>query len=357
MEALQTLVKDFSVTFQEKIQQLMMPPASSSLPQSGHVQRSPGNALPVAAQMWIYIFLGRMLHELGKYDSWQIICFFKGVGGSGKSSIAHIVKNFFAPSDVGVLSNNAEAKFGLSALMTKLIYICFEIKKSTSIDQSEFQSMVSGEAVSVAIKNQTARTVQWKLPGMLCGNEIPSWVDSQGSIARRLMIVNFRYTISNKDSRPDLLQEILKTEMAALIVKCNTAYRYAAARHAKEDIWKVLPKYFADERLHMQRESDPLINALYDTTAFELWDHHQDLNYDEFYLLFDQFESEYKNRHRALRGNSFADPLIDDKVTVPFKEAGISKCHCTRKVNEVDKTDWFLLGIRSKRKINENPIL
>ena len=43
------------------------------------------SSLPLAAQRWIYIFMGRMLHALKLYDDWQIIPFLKGRGGSPSS--------------------------------------------------------------------------------------------------------------------------------------------------------------------------------------------------------------------------------------------------------------------------------
>ena len=46
------------------------------------------SSLPLAAQRWIYIFMGRMLHALKLYDDWQIIPFLKGRGGSPPPSLS-----------------------------------------------------------------------------------------------------------------------------------------------------------------------------------------------------------------------------------------------------------------------------
>jgi hypothetical protein len=53
---------------------------------------------------------------------------------------------------VGVLSSNTEAKFGLGAFYDKHLVLCPEAKRKFSLPQGNFQSMISGEEVSVAIK-------------------------------------------------------------------------------------------------------------------------------------------------------------------------------------------------------------
>jgi hypothetical protein len=308
-----------------------------------------GDSFPVEAQRWVYIFLGRMLHALGDFDSWQIIPFFKGRGGSGKSTVAHVAKNFFAAADVGILSNNSEKKFGLQALIGKLVFICFELKKNISLDQAEFQSMVSGEDVCVAIKNQEARSTRWTIPGLLCGNEAPGWIDAQGSIARRLAIFSFKFSISDKHSDPELLQRILTKELSALIVKCNCAYRSVAFSSANQDIWKLLPDYFKVERRSLQRDTDPLSSALWDESYYSLATRDK-LERDTCFMPFEEFELEYKRRHRELRGNNCPDPLVPDKYGTAFSEAGVDTEDSEKTYEDQTRTQKWLIGICPKRK-------
>jgi len=325
--------------------------ASTASDAPGPKRRSAGAAFPLEAQRWVYVFLGRMLHALGTYDSWQIIPFFKGRGGSGKSTVAHVAKNFFSAEDVGILSNNSEKKFGLQSLVDKLVFICFELKKNVSLDASEFQSMVSGEEVCVAIKNQGARVVRWKSPGLLCGNEAPGWVDAQGSIARRLAIFGFKYGISEKHSDPELLHHIETQELAALIVKSNCAYRDTAERHRGEDFWRIVPPYFKDERLSLQRDTDPLCAALWDEITYELVNRDKLEDPESCFMLFDDFELDYKRRFRELRGSVCVDQLNQDKYATPFEEAGIEVRFCTLTYNGAPRNDRFLFGIRPRRGI------
>ncbi len=112
--------------------------------------------------------MGRCLYDLGEIEEWQVIGYLLGQAGSGKSTIlVKILKLFYEACDVGTMSNNMEKKFGLGALVGKKMFIGPEIKSNFSMEQSEFQSIISGEDVQIAVKNQTASSKIWNIPGML----------------------------------------------------------------------------------------------------------------------------------------------------------------------------------------------
>jgi hypothetical protein len=204
---------------------------------------------------WFYVFIGRMIYEIGEYDEWQVLLFIKGVAGSGKSTLGKIVSYLYDANDVGVLSNNTEKKFGLSALITKLIYVCFEVKSDFALDQGEFQCMVSGEQMSIPFKFQTAQSVTWKSHGMFMGNELASWCDNSGSMSRRILLALFDEIVT--DGNPKLLSE-LQAEMGHILLKSNRAYREAADAFGCMDIWNVLPPYFAHNRRKLRAETHAL---------------------------------------------------------------------------------------------------
>ena len=208
---------------------------------------------------WFYVFIGRMIYEIGEFDDWQCLMFIKGIAGSGKSTIGKIISYMYDAGDVGVLSNNTEKKFGLSALVDKKIYICYEVKNDFTLDQGEFQSMVSGEQMSIPVKFSTASSVWWKSHGIFMGNEIANWVDNSGSMSRRIILGVFNQRVV--DSNPGLFAE-LQGEMGAIILKCNRAYRQAARQFGKMDIWKALPPYFIVNRRKFRSETHALASFL-----------------------------------------------------------------------------------------------
>jgi len=194
---------------------------------------------------WIYVFMGRMIYDIGAHDTWQALMFLKGKAGTGKSTIGKVLSNLYNTVDVGVLSNNTEQQFGLSALISKLIYICYEVKKDFKLDQGEMQSMISGEPMSIAAKFQTAQSVTWNSHGFFMGNEFPAWTNNSGSIGRRIITVLFDQVVT--ESNPKLFEQ-LQDEMGCILVKINRAYRQCAALYGAEDIWNLLPPYFKETR-------------------------------------------------------------------------------------------------------------
>lgn len=278
-----------------------------------------GSSLPREVQKWIYVFLGRLLHELGVHDTWQIMPFLKGRAGTGKSAIGDIIQRFFEPEQIGILSSNVEATFGLSAIADKFIMLCLEVKKDFRLNQAEFQSLVSGEMVSLAVKNRQPYQKKWTAPGLLCGNEWAGYQDTQGSIARRLAVINFRFPIASRDSNPNLVKEIVSEELAALIVKCNIAYREMARAKRGQDIWKILPEYFRYQRRILQVDTDPIWATLFDPSLFSIDSGDQSGSY----VPLETFFREYVGKWKQLRGNNFAVPLTEDTMASALQEANL----------------------------------
>jgi phage/plasmid-associated DNA primase len=123
------------------------------------------------------------------------------------------------------------------------------------MDQAEFQSIVSGEDIQVNVKFQKAFATEWSTPGILAGNEVPLWVDSGGSIQRRVLLFDFIKTVVNADMK---LDEKLDTEAPYILVKCNRAYLEAARAHGHKNIWTVVPDYFLKLRAQMAETTNVL---------------------------------------------------------------------------------------------------
>jgi len=173
---------------------------------------------------WMYVMGGRLTFCLNDIDKWQIIPFLKGIARSGKSTlITKVFQKFYEPNDVKKLSNNVEKRFGLSGIYDGLMFIAPEIKGDLNLEQAEFQSIVSGEELAIAIKFETAKNITWDVPGILGGNECPQWKDNSGSILRRLMTWHFKKQIRDEDTDP-LLELKLEREMPLILQKCVRGY-------------------------------------------------------------------------------------------------------------------------------------
>ena len=205
---------------------------------------------------WMYVMAGRLMYDVNDLDQWQIIPFFKGIARSGKSTlIVKVFKKFYESEDVKILSNNSERKFGLWSIYDGFMFISPEVKGDICLEQAEFQSIVSGEDVSIARKYDTALSTQWKTPGVFAGNEVPGWKDNSGSVIRRFLTFNFGKQVQDADPK---LDEKLNEEIPAIIVKCVKAYLDYTRKYADKDIWNVVPKYFKD----IQNQVAMVTNAL-----------------------------------------------------------------------------------------------
>jgi len=206
---------------------------------------------------WMFVFIGRMFYDVNERDTWQVIPFLKGVAGTGKSSIINVLLSIFDPKDVGILSNNVEEQFGLSPLASKLLFVAPEVKKDFTINQATFQSMITGENVSLAVKNGTPLNLEWNIPGMLAGNEAPGWEDKSGSISRRVVVLDFPYATTDADRDPTLGARI-KKETPSILRKSCLAYDWATEKYGNSDIWSILPRRMKESKEKLQYSTNLL---------------------------------------------------------------------------------------------------
>lgn len=209
---------------------------------------------------WMYVMGGRLCFDVGDMDGWQVIPFIKGIARSGKSTlITKVFKKFYENEDARTMSNNIERKFGLSSIYDGFMFIAPEVKGDLCLEQAEFQSIVSGEDVSIAVKNEKARSCVWKTPGMLGGNEIPNWKDNSGSVLRRILSWNFGKQVMEADCH---LDDKLDKELPVIMYKCVWAYLEYAQKYSDHDIWNVVPKYFKNIQTQVAMVTNSLQNFL-----------------------------------------------------------------------------------------------
>jgi len=209
---------------------------------------------------WLYVFIGRLCFDINDQDSWQVIPFLKGIAGSGKSTIiTKVCKKFYDSEDVRTLSNNIEKKFGLWSIHDGFMFISPEVKGDLALEQAEFQSMVSGEDVSIARKNDKALSMTWNVPGILAGNEVPSYRDNSGSVLRRLVTWNFARQVAQPDPQLELK---LDEEIPTILCKCIRAYLDYSNKYSNKDIWNVLPAYFKNVQAQVATVTNPLQHFL-----------------------------------------------------------------------------------------------
>ena len=289
---------------------------------------------------WAYVMGGRLCFNIGELDTWQIIPFFKGIAKSGKSTlITKVFKKFYEGEDVGTLSNNIEKKFGLSEIKDGFMFIAPEVKGDLALEQAEFQSIVSGEDVSVAVKNKTAVSIEWNVPGILGGNEVPGWKDNSGSVLRRILPWNFSKQVRIADPQ---LDEKLESELPIILLKCVKGYIDYANKYRNQDIWNAVPEYFKTIQKQVAKVANSLIHFLESTIVDKGKDQYVPQNlfvaafnthcknnnlgqhkfHEDFYVgPFSSYDIEVRNESVSYRGRQyplqpviFGIDLIEDQL-------------------------------------------
>jgi len=283
-------------------------------------------------QTWMYIMLGRLLYNLNDLDGWQVIPFCSGTASTGKSTIVlKVAKQFYMDVDVGTLSNNIETKFGLSQFYNKLLFVAPEIKSDLRIEQAEFQSIVSGEDITINVKNRTAFSTQWTVPGILAGNEVPSWADNSGSIQRRIVLFDFPKAVVNGDMK---LADKLQAEMPSILLKCNRLYLDAVAKWSTENIWTVLPAYFLSTRNELAATTNVL--EAFVTSEQVVLDKNGYMTMDDFKMALRTF---------ATANNYTVKRFTKEFFRGVFDKYGITKVREERLYNGRSLTRDFLDGV------------
>ena len=210
---------------------------------------------------WHYALLGRLLYKLGHKDNWQVIQFIKGVAGSGKSTLLKLVGWFFREEDVGTLGNRlrggGNAIGGLEQIYRSLFWRVLEVDEDFQLRRTDFQSMVSGEIVSIDILHKPSVLHNWESHGILAGNSYMNYEDKSGSVRRRVVATVFGTPIED-DLKDPLMEKNLKEELPKILYKCALCYNFLTEMYRGCDIWNVLPKYFTWTKEKMNSEMDPL---------------------------------------------------------------------------------------------------
>ena len=189
-----------------------------------------------------YVLVGRLFYRVGERDKWQVMPWFVGRSGTGKSLIMDIIASLFFKGAIGALSSNNEQVFGLADKCDKQLLMGRDLphNMSTVLAQDVLQSMVTGEDVSVPIKNQSARTVKWTTPIVFCSNHMPDYADNAGQIVRRVVVFPMRNAVEAPEM--DLLDRIRVTELPAFLAKVLRAYHTAVLEHGNRAFWSWCPE-------------------------------------------------------------------------------------------------------------------
>jgi len=206
--------------------------------------------------------IGRLFFSSNFLDKWEVVPYLKGIAGTGKSTLAAIISNFLDPQDVAIIANNCESTFGMMSLPDKYAWVAPEVKSDFSLNQAQFQSLVSCERMVIQRKFMSPWEGEILCNGIMAGNMLPScWNDNSSSIQRRLVIFQFNTKVAN--SRSDISHRLKGRESSNIIRKVIYCYRKMVFIMQNRGIWD-------DELMspHIKINSEKLLSDLNPLRAF-----------------------------------------------------------------------------------------
>ena len=259
--------------------------------------------------------------------------FLKGDGDTGKSTVLDIIKMMFPPGSVGCITANKEQTFGLEGLYDKRVVMIPDMPQHFSkiLNQSDFQSMITGESVSIGRKNKTAITDRnWKPPLFGAGNIYPDYKCTSGSIKRRILTFNFSEFITNRNTT--LKDDIKQNEIVTVMSRCILQYRNACERFKGKDFWtNVVPVELRNEQNEVHQATSPL--AFYSANG----DDYAQITHKEGEITqLSELEKLYAN-HMKIKHDIKGAKIGDDMFPIKFAGYTLRQMHICKTCNNVAK--------------------
>ena len=268
---------------------------------------------------WMWVMFGRCFYNVGEYDDWQVAPYFKGLAGTGKSTLVKMMTKFYDPSAVGTLSNDMEETFGLMSLFDKHLLVAPEIRPNFKLPQAHFQTMVSGETMTVPVKHKDPKALErWLAPLICAGNTFPTWVDSGGSLARRILPFLFDEPVDPSKSITGL-DERIERELVSVLVKANRYYFSAVDTYGDCNIWSAVPTEFLMFRRSMREATDNVALFLRQCPTIS--------GDEEYYITLEQFIKSLRlmGKARDWRQSTINDADVLRSLKQTFATSGASK--------------------------------
>jgi phage/plasmid-associated DNA primase len=220
--------------------------------------------------------------------------------------------------DVGVITASLEPRFGLAALHDKRLVVVPDMPANIHklLTASDFQSMTTGDVLSIAEKFKTAFNKRWLATMFWVGNCYPKWADIRGSIQRRSTIFKFENLITERIT--NLVPRIIKDELVAVMLRCITKYRARVVDMKGKDFWECAPERLLEWSTDAGTESDPMAEFI--------------TNGSDYYQIIHEKGAKTKFHDLA---RAFKNYMTFDKGKKTFKMP--TDMHCIKKAGFVIK--------------------
>lgn len=224
--------------------------------------RLPTGEVDIEQRRFLEACLGRLNFEVGELDNWQVAPHMIGDRNTGKSTILKIVSRMYPGDLTSSINGTFEPKFGYAALTACKCIVSPDTPENLQdyISAQSFQSMISGDKMSIAVKFGTAHCIDWKVPTIWASNSPPGFNDKHCAIERRVFYFLCSRLVQSRDTT--LFQKILENELATIFVRCVAEYFALLERVQHHDIWEHVPAILQKNANALSAFTNPLESFL-----------------------------------------------------------------------------------------------
>ncbi|MCG1287724.1 DUF5906 domain-containing protein [Staphylococcus epidermidis] len=151
----------------------------------------------------------------GNYTRKQAI-FMVGDGNNGKGTFQELLTYLIGKNNIATLKvNEFDQRFKLGTLEGKTAVIGDDVPVGVYIDDgSNFKSVVTGDYVSVELKNQQPYTAQFRCSVIQSSNGMPRFKDKTDAVFKRIVIVPFDADFKGSNENRKIKDEYIKNKQA-----------------------------------------------------------------------------------------------------------------------------------------------
>lgn len=142
--------------------------------------------------------------------------FLVGEGSNGKSVLLHILETIIGSQFCSSISieNMTTNRFATAGLVGMRLNICYE-EESSFVKSDTFKALVSGEKTQIEYKYGKSYSAKMPVKYIFATNELPTFSGFNHGLLRRIKIIPFRRTFTDKDQDRNLTTTLLK-ELASI---------------------------------------------------------------------------------------------------------------------------------------------
>lgn len=130
---------------------------------------------------------------------------FYGMGGEGKSVVAHVFKKLAGDANTSAISLTSLSRpFALAELYGKLLNVTVEADIRDGIDEANFKALVAGDPIQAERKFRDPFTFTNVARFLICTNNLFHVDDRTDGFYRRLIIIRFKHQVAEANQDPNL---------------------------------------------------------------------------------------------------------------------------------------------------------